>query len=102
MNLDHPLVKQVLDSLDDVQRTDVIRLMRLIEESVPFHDIYCTLADNGSSLKKSNDMSDNPEEIIDQGISLMEHGVPLSILRMTEPFMGNHKVMEALERYDRS
>ena len=102
LNLDHPMVKQVLDGLDDVQRTDVIRLMRLIEESVPFHDIYCTLADNGSSLKKSNDMSDNLEEIIDQGISLMEHGVPLSILRMTEPFMGNHKVMEALERYDRS
>lgn len=97
LNRDHPLIKQGLDELDPEGRAWALRVFDLIEGSVPYQDIYVTLADN--SLSKPDRTVDDIDRIVKDGIFLLQRGISLETLENIEPFLGNDEVIKKLRRY---
>lgn len=96
INREHPLIKQGLDELDSEERAWALRVFDLIENNVPYQDIYVTLADN--NLSKS-EKKDDIEQIVKDGIFLMQRGISLETLKNIEPFLGNEEVIKELRMY---
>ena len=99
VNLEHPLVVEGMNRLDDEGRRWFQDVVRLIETSVPYSDIFCTMAD------AQLDVAEDPEDIdryVNDGIRLLEAGFEMNLLRNIEPFMGRAEVISRLEEYDGS
>ena len=99
VNLEHPLVAEGMNRLDDEGRRWFQDVVRLIETSVPYSDIYCTMAD--AQLDISEDFEDI-DRYVNDGIRLLESGFEMNLLRNIEPFMGRAEVISRLEEYDGS
>ncbi len=97
INREHPIIKQGLDELNPEERAWALRILELIEKSVPYQDIYVTLVDN--SLLKSQETREEIDQMIQDGILLMQKGISLEMLRNIEPFSNNAMVIQELEKY---
>ena len=96
INREHPLIKQGLEGLNPEQKAWALRIIDLIEDNLPYQDIYVTLADNNLSKSvKKNDIT----QIVKDGIFLMQKGITLEVLKNIEPFLGNEEVIKELKRY---
>lgn len=100
LNIEHPLIKEGYDELDDDAKTWFRNVMRLVAKSVPYNDIFCTMGE--AKLVRTEDTDRDEEEYIGQGIRLLEIGITMDTLRCTEPFMNCPKVIRKLEEYDES
>ena len=97
INKNHPLVKSCLDSTDGEVRDAVLELIKYVEESVPYNDIFNTMAEAKLAVPETND--DVIEELISKGHRLIEIGFTISDFRITEPFMNYPQVLESLKGY---
>jgi hypothetical protein len=97
LNIEHPLIKEGFDKLDEDSKIWFREVMKLAEKSIPYNDIFCTMGD--AKLAQSENMDEDEKEYIGQVIRLFEMGVPIEILRSTEPYMNYPKVMNELEKY---
>ena len=68
-----------------------------MEESVPYNDIFNTMAEAKLAVPETND--DVIEELISKGHRLIEIGFTISDFRITEPFMNYPQVLESLKGY---
>ncbi|MCK9323838.1 MAG: hypothetical protein M0P07_07805, partial [Candidatus Methanomethylophilaceae archaeon] len=99
LNMEHPVIKEGYDKLEDDAKTWFRDVMKLVAKSIPYNDIFCTM---GESKLVITEDADDEEEYIGQGIRLLEKGVAMDILRFTEPFMNNPNVIRKLEEYNES
>jgi len=100
VNLDHPFVKRGYDELDDGSKAWFCDVMKLVEKSVPYNDIFCTMGE--AKLAHMENTCEEEEEYIGQGIRLLELGVSIDALRSTEPYMNYSAVIRKLEEYNES
>lgn len=99
INLNHPIIREGMDKLDDDEKKWFTDVIRMVEASVPYHDMYCMMADSQLSTKPAEQDFD---DLIIQGIRLLEGGMSMDDLRNTEPFMGRKDVISKLEEYNES
>ena len=99
LNMEHPVIKEGYDELEDGAKTWFRDVMKLVAKSIPYNDIFCTM---GESKLVITEDADDEEKYIGQGIRLLEKGVAIDILRCTEPFMNNPNVIRKLEEYNES
>ena len=97
INTNHPIIKEGFDKLDEENKKWFMEVIRMVESSVPYHDMYCMMADSQLNMKPIEQDFDN---LLIQGIYLLEKGIPLDEIRNTEPFMGRKDVMSKLEEYN--
>ena len=99
LNIEHPLITEGMDKLDEEGRRWFLDVVRLIETSVPYSDIYCTMAD---AQLNANDDSEDLDHFVNDGIRLLEAGLTIDVLRNIEPFLGRKNVIARLEEYNGS
>lgn len=98
INRDHPIVKNCLESVDDTTRKSVLELIKFVEESIPYHDIFNTMGE--AKLSPLETTSEEIEELVVKGLRLMESGLKVENLRLIEPFMNYKEVLSRLAEYE--
>lgn len=98
VNREHPIVKSCLESADDRARENVLELIKYLEESIPYNDIFNTMAEAKLTVSKVD--SEEIEELIKKGHRLMESGLKVKDLRTIEPFMNYQEVLDCLQKYE--
>lgn len=99
VNLDHPLIKQCLDSMGEDSSDTLISLIKIIEDSVPFDDIYNQMME--AKLGRPEFTDKEKEKLINIGIRLIDGGADPSRFSSIEPFIGHQDVLDYLEKYAR-
>ena len=99
VNIDHPLIAEGVKQLDEGQRRWFLDTLKLIESTLPYGDIFCTMGD--AKLNTHADAEDL-DECVRKGILLLDAGVPMDVIRYTEPFLGRDIVISKLEEYNES
>lgn len=99
INMNHPIIREGLDRLDEEEKKWFSDVVGIVEGSVPYHDMYCMMADSQLNTRHSEQDAD---DIIIQGIRLLETGMSVDDIRNTEPFMGRRDVLSKLEDYNAS
>ena len=98
INREHPIVKNCIDSVDENVRSSILELIKYLEESVPYNDIFNTMGE--AKLNVSEVTSEEIEELIKKGHKLMENGLKVKDLKTIEPFMNYKEVLDSLEKYE--
>ena len=98
VNREHPVVKNCLDSADPNTRDSVLKLIKFLEESVPYNDIFNTMGEAKLSIPETT--SEEIEELIEEGHRLIQAGIKVSSLRSIEPFMNYPEVLKNLEKFE--
>lgn len=100
VNRKHPIVKNCLESVDESTRESVLELIKYLEESIPYNDIFNTMGE--AKLSMSEATSEEIEELIETGHRLLESGLKIKDLKTIEPFMNHKEVLDTLEKYESS
>ncbi len=102
INRDHPLFKYYIEGLDDQSKSSILDLIKLIEESIPYQDMYLMMGEAKLSLNRKEMTSEDKDDIINKGIRLIEEGFTVDDLRLIEPFSGNFDILDILENYSKN
>lgn len=98
VNRNHPLVKNCLDSVDENTRDSIIELLKYLEDSVPYNDIFNTMGEAKLTFHEAS--SEEIEDMISLGHMLMAKGLKVGVLRGIEPFMNYPEVLKNLEEFE--
>lgn len=99
INLNHPMIREGMDRLDEEGKRWFTEVVGIVEGSVPYHDMYCMMADSQLNTKP---FEQDADDLIIRGIRLLETGTSMDDIRNIEPFMGRKDVLSKLEEYDAS
>lgn len=98
VNKNHPIVRSCLESVDETIRGSVLELIKYLEDSIPYNDIFNTMGE--AKLSTSEVTSEDIEELIEKGHRLMQSGLKAKDLKTIEPFMNYPEVLNSLEKYE--
>ncbi len=98
VNREHPIVKNCLESVDERTRGSVLELIKYLEESIPYNDIFNTMGE--AKLIVFEVTSEEIEELIEKGHRLLQSGLKVKDLKTIEPFMNYKEVLDTLEKYE--
>jgi len=98
LNREHPIIRRTLSSLEGQEREE---FLSLIEDSIPFNDIYATMADDDRKNKVTAGKQDE-DELLGLAIRLVASGgCSVEDLVNTEPFSDYPQVIEKVKEYVR-
>jgi hypothetical protein len=96
LNRDHPILKEALSSLDGHKREE---LLTLIENSVPFNDIYATMADDDKKNKVATAEQDE-DELLNLATRLVLSGeYSIDDISITEPFSDHPDIIKKVKEF---
>lgn len=98
VNREHPVVKSCLDVADDSTRKAILELIKYLEDSIPYNDIFNTMGE--AKLSVAEITSEEIEDLIEKGHRLMQLGFKVKDLKTIEPFMNYDEVLRSLEQYE--
>lgn len=98
VNREHPIVKTCLDAADEQTRKSILELIKFLEDTIPFNDIFNTMGEAKLNISEITD--DEIEDLIEKGHRLMQSGLKVKDLRTIEPFMNYDEVLSCLEKYE--
>jgi len=98
VNREHLLIKNTISGMDDEAKTAFIGLVELIEQSVPYDDIFKTMGE--AKLAHADVSEEEQNQMVRNGIELLEAGVSISMICNAEPFLKNSEVIKILREYD--
>jgi len=94
LNREHPVIKRALSSSD---KGETEELLALIESSVPFRDIYITIADDTDN--KVTVGKHNEDELLNLALRLFASGESIENIANTEPFNDYSSIIEKVREY---
>jgi len=95
INKEHPIVKECIESIKGDARGLVLELIKYLEESIPYNDIFNTMGE--AKLSVSEKTSEEIENLIFKGRILIKNGLSVKDLKTIEPFMNYPEVLSSLE-----
>lgn len=96
LNREHPVIKRALSLAD---RGEIEELLTLIESSVPFRDIYITIADDKDN--KVTTGKQNEDELLNLALRLVTTGETIENIANTEPFNEYPLIIEKVREFVR-
>jgi len=96
LNREHPVIKRALSSPNSVETEE---MLTLIESSVPFRDIYITIADDKDNKVTAG--KQNEDELLNLAIRLIASGDSIESVINTEPFSEYPSIIEKVKEFVR-
>ena len=98
VNKEHPVVKNCLDSVDKSMQGAILELIKYLEDSIPYNDIFNTMGEAKLSVPEIT--SEEIEALIENGRKLIDKGLKVDNLKTIEPFMNYQEVLDRLKNYE--
>ena len=101
LNPDHPSFRHLLDSLDDEQKREFLRLVGLVESSIPIDSLIADIGTNPQVVSaKALDEEAFEELVTETWLTLVKsdfsHQIARKMMESTEPFRSNWNLAEAI------